>query len=130
MVLNHLFGLMQGPQTPLRRIAFIQHLLCATQFHHSVFTDAIASVDHPWTPGLCLRNGEQHVSSWPGSWVRGDQQPLPLLPAELLVLQLLNRLGGGGEAIYRYSFILAGSRGLQGWHPSIPSGQGFPGPWC
>lgn len=88
---------------------------------HSVFTDATASVAHPCTRGPCLRSCEQHVSSWPSSGVRGDQHPLPLLPAELLVLQLLNRLGG---AIYRFSFILAGP-----W-ASRAGTQEFPGLWC
>lgn len=58
------------------------------------------------------------------SQVRGHQQhpPLPTpLPAELLVLQLQNRLvGGGGKLFIDAHSSLFRLQGLQDWDPSVP----------
>lgn len=62
-----------------------------------------------------------------GTRVRGDKHPLPA-PEELLVLQLLSWLvgGGGGEAIYRHSFIFAQAPGPLGLGPWCPRQPGLP----
>ena len=65
-------------------------------FTHNVFTDATASVDHPWSRGLWLRNSST-CPPGPAHGSEGIDTPLPLLPAELLVLQLLNKLEGEGR---------------------------------
>lgn len=64
----------------------------------------------------------------PGGTHRSEGTSTPsLLPAELLVLQLLSSLGWG-NAIYRHSSLLR-PLGLQGWDPSVLGSQEFPGLW-